>query len=46
MPPYAKLSDQEIAGVTNYIRNAFGNSAPLVTADQVAKARKRGANGE
>ena len=40
MPPYAKLSDQEIAGVTNYIRNAFGNSAPLVTANQVAKARK------
>jgi mono/diheme cytochrome c family protein len=40
MPGYAKLSDQEIAGVTNYIRNSFGNSAPLVTAEQVAKARK------
>jgi mono/diheme cytochrome c family protein len=42
MPGYAKqLSDQEIADVTNYIRNAFGNAAPLVTADQVAKARKQ-----
>jgi mono/diheme cytochrome c family protein len=41
MPGYAKqLSDQEIADVTNYIRNAFGNAAPLVTADQVAKARR------
>src|SRR6185437_11921376 len=43
MPAYAKqLSDQQIADVTNYIRNSFGNSAPLVTADQVAKARSKG----
>ncbi len=40
MPGYAKLSDQEIADVTNYIRNSFGNSAPVVTAEQVAKARR------
>jgi mono/diheme cytochrome c family protein len=41
MPGYAKqLSDQQLAEVTNYIRNAWGNSASLVTADQVAKARK------
>jgi mono/diheme cytochrome c family protein len=41
MPGYAKqLSDQEIADVTNYIRNSWGNAAPVVTADQVAKARK------
>jgi len=40
MPGYAKLSDQEIADVTNFIRNAFGNAAPLVTADQVARARR------
>jgi len=47
MPGYAKqLTDQEIADVTNYIRNAFGNAAPVVTADRVAKARKQGANGE
>lgn len=41
MPGYAKQwSDQQIADVTNYIRNSWGNSAPLVTAEQVAKARK------
>jgi len=41
MPAYAKdLSDQQIADVTNYIRNSFGNAAPMVTAEQVAKARK------
>ena len=41
MPAYAaKMTDQEIADVTNYIRNAWGNAAPLVTADEVAKARK------
>lgn len=41
MPAYAKqLSDQQIADVTNYIRNSWGNAAPLVTADDVAKARK------
>src|SRR5712671_1726889 len=41
MPAYAaKLSDQEIAHVTNYIRNAWGNEAPVVSAEQVAKARK------
>ena len=34
MPAYAKqLSDQEIADVTNYIRNSWGNAAPAVTAD-------------
>lgn len=42
MPAYARdLSDQQVADVTNYIRNSFGNSAPLVTAEQVAKARKK-----
>jgi mono/diheme cytochrome c family protein len=41
MPAYAeKLSDQAIADVTNYIRNAWGNAAPLVTPAQVAKARR------
>jgi len=41
MPPYAKkMSDQEIADVTTYIRNAWGNSASAVTADHVAKARR------
>ena len=40
MPGYAKqLSDDEIAAVANYIRNSWGNAAPLVTPAQVAKAR-------
>ncbi|MFX8457285.1 hypothetical protein ABTL49_19195 [Acinetobacter baumannii] len=42
MPAYAaKLSDQQIADVATYIRNAWGHAAPAVTADQVAKARRR-----
>jgi mono/diheme cytochrome c family protein len=42
MPAYAgKLSDQEIADVVNYIRNSWGNAAPLVTPAQVTKARAR-----
>ena len=41
MPSYAKeLSDQQIADVTNYIRNSWGNSGSAVTAGQVANARK------
>jgi mono/diheme cytochrome c family protein len=41
MPAYAKeLSDQQIADVTNYIRNSWDNAAPLVTPAQVAKARR------
>jgi mono/diheme cytochrome c family protein len=41
MPGYAKqLSDQQVADVANYIRNSWGNAAPLVTAGDVAKARK------
>jgi mono/diheme cytochrome c family protein len=39
MPAYAKLSDREIADVANYIRNSWGNAAPLVAPGQVAKAR-------
>jgi mono/diheme cytochrome c family protein len=41
MPAYdSKLSDQQIADVTNYIRNSWGNAAPAVTPAQVAAARK------
>jgi len=41
MPAYAeKMSDQQIADVTTFIRNAWGNAAPAVTAAQVAKARR------
>lgn len=47
MPGYAKQpSDDEIAAVTNYIRNSWGNAGLLVTPAQVARARKREANGE
>lgn len=42
MPGYAKqLSDDEIAAVTNYIRNSWGNAGLLVTPAQVARARKQ-----
>ena len=40
MPGYAKMSDQEVADVVSYIRNAWGNAAPAVAATEVAKARK------
>lgn len=41
MPAYARqLSDQQVADVTNYIRNSWGNAAPLVTPAQVRKARR------
>jgi mono/diheme cytochrome c family protein len=41
MPAYAhQLNDQQIADVANYIRNAWGNAAPVVTADQVRAARR------
>ena len=41
MPAYARqLSDQQIADVTNYIRNSWGNAAPAVTPAQVKKARR------
>jgi mono/diheme cytochrome c family protein len=37
---YRKLTDQEIADVATYIRNSWGNAAPVVTPEQVAKARR------
>jgi len=42
MPAFGwKLSDQEIADLTNYIRNAWGNHASVVGADAVANIRKQ-----
>jgi mono/diheme cytochrome c family protein len=42
MPAYAwKLNDAEIAAVATYIRNSWGNSAPVVTASDVAKLRRK-----
>ncbi|MGB3291008.1 MAG: cytochrome c [Burkholderiaceae bacterium] len=41
MPGFArKLSDQQVADVLTYVRNTWGNQAPPVSADQVAKVRK------
>jgi len=40
MPAYAKqLLDKQIADVANYIRNSWGNAAPLVTPAEVKQAR-------
>ena len=42
MPAFAwKLDDSEIAAVATYVRNAWGNSAPPVTATSVPKPRRR-----
>jgi mono/diheme cytochrome c family protein len=41
MPSFAwKLTDQEIADVSTYIRNSWGNSAPSVPASSVTDLRK------
>jgi mono/diheme cytochrome c family protein len=41
MPAYAEqLSDQQIADVANYIRNSWGNAAPLVTPTQIKRKRR------
>jgi mono/diheme cytochrome c family protein len=34
------LKDDDVAAVLTYIRNSWGNSAPAISADEVAKARK------
>jgi len=42
MPAYRdKLTDQQIAAVVSYIRNAWGNAGPAVSAEQVMKARAK-----
>lgn len=44
MPPQDYLEDAEVAAVLTYMRQAFGEAAaPLVTADEVAAARSKGA---
>jgi mono/diheme cytochrome c family protein len=40
----ADLSDEQVAGVLTYIRNSWGNKAPMVTPEQVAKVRQAVAN--
>ena len=39
MPSWRELSDGEIAAVLTYVRSAWHNSAPAVSADQVTAAR-------
>jgi len=34
------LSDQEVADVVNYIRNSWGNKAPMIKATDVVLAKK------
>jgi mono/diheme cytochrome c family protein len=40
MPPWKQLKDEQIAAILTYIRNEWGNSAPPITAEQVAKVRE------
>jgi cytochrome c553 len=42
MPAFAwKLDDRQVAAVATYVRNEWGNAAPAVSADQVAKLRAK-----
>jgi mono/diheme cytochrome c family protein len=41
MPSFAwQLSDPDVAAVVTYIRNAWGNAAPAVSASEVANIRQ------
>jgi mono/diheme cytochrome c family protein len=41
MPSFAwKLSDADLAAVVTYIRNAWGNAAPPVSAGDVSNMRR------
>ena len=35
------IDDEEIAAVASYIRNAWGNSAEIISAEEVAEVRQR-----
>ncbi len=39
MTPFKFLSDEEVADVLTFVRNAFGNKAPPVTPQAVQKVR-------
>lgn len=39
MPAWKQLTDDQIAAILTYIRNEWGNSAPPISAEQVAKIR-------
>lgn len=40
MPPFAFLTDEDIAAVLTYVRNSFTNKASVVKKDEVAVVRK------
>jgi mono/diheme cytochrome c family protein len=40
MPPFAQLSDEELAQILTYVREKFGKGASAVSAADVADARK------
>jgi mono/diheme cytochrome c family protein len=42
MPAQDNLTDKQIADVLTYVRNAWGNKAPAVSPEEVAKIRKEG----
>ena len=39
MPPLTFLTDKEIADVLTYVRNSFGNTAPMITEGEVKVVR-------
>jgi len=39
MPPFAQLSDKDVAAVIDHERTSWGNSAPTITPDDVKRAR-------
>ena len=40
MPAWNTLKDEQVSSILTYIRQAWGNSAPAITKDQIAAARK------
>ncbi len=40
MPPFAQLSDNDIAAIIDHERTSWGNSAPIVNPDDVKRARE------
>ena len=40
MPAWNTLKDEQISSILTYIRQAWGNSAPAITKDQIAAIRK------
>jgi mono/diheme cytochrome c family protein len=41
MTAFKQLPDEEIAAVLTYVRNTFGNKAPMVTPAKVKEVREK-----